>query len=61
MFYICSDPNIGDYAPITEWQPMTVDNNEYYDINECPSMRRNLYKQRYRVWNKLFPIENRCR
>lgn len=56
-----SDPNIGDFAMETRWQPMTSTHNRYLDINESPAMQNNLYSHRYQVWNNLFPIENRCR
>ncbi|KAF5277162.1 hypothetical protein FQR65_LT03868 [Abscondita terminalis] len=39
-----------------DWVPFTTQNNQYMDIGETLQMHENLYKDRYSVWERLFPL-----
>ncbi|KAK5641626.1 hypothetical protein RI129_010173 [Pyrocoelia pectoralis] len=39
------------------WIPFTPENNQYMDIGSELRMRKNLYEDRYSVWERLFPLD----
>ncbi|KAK5641593.1 hypothetical protein RI129_010140 [Pyrocoelia pectoralis] len=40
------------------WIPFTMENNKYMDIGRKLKMRKNLFRERYSVWEKLFPLSD---
>ncbi|KAK5641624.1 hypothetical protein RI129_010171 [Pyrocoelia pectoralis] len=40
------------------WSPITPQNNVYMDIDKKLTMKKDLYEERYSVWNSLFPLRD---
>ncbi|KAB0794135.1 hypothetical protein PPYR_13755 [Photinus pyralis] len=40
------------------WAPITASNNVYMDIGTNLTMKRDLYEDRYSVWDSLFPLKD---
>lgn len=59
FFFLFRNPNSNTdrYLQNIIWSPMHVDQMNYLDIDDFPTMKDHLNKERYHVWERLFPID----
>lgn len=59
---VFSNPNEGigkDILKDVEWKLRTSDRDYYLEIGEEFQLREDLYKERFELWDRLFPLANR--
>lgn len=48
-----SDPHINNI----DWTPLNDQNRRYLNIDESLLIENDMFKERYALWDELFPIE----
>lgn len=62
IYVIKSNPNEGIGKEIlkdVEWKLRTPDRDYYLEIGEEFQLREDLYKERFDLWDRLFPLADR--